>query len=216
MFFGTQSRSSGDRAACSAPARRSGALLCTLLPGLAAAHSEGATLLHAHSWSVQSGWLHPFSGLDHLLAMIALGVLAAQRGGRSAWLLPAVFLACLAAGGVAGVLGLRAPALEAMLVVSLFAFGAAIANPVRLSGAALVAIVAGFAWYHGLAHGLEVPAGSESVPYFSGFLLASATLHAGGIVLATALRRAGASAAIRIAGAGIAATGLVLLLPMAA
>lgn len=216
MVVGTQSRSLGERALRTALVRCSGAALCLLLPGLAAAHGQGAGLLHTHSWSLLSGWTHPFSGLDHLLAMVALGVLAAQRGGRSTWMLPAVFIACLAVGGVAGLSGMQAPAVESMLVASLLVLGGVVASPVRLSGAVLVSIAAGFGGYHGLAHGMEVPAGSVSAAYLCGFLLASATLHCCGIALVAILRRAGTPAAARVAGAAIAVTGLALLLPLAA
>lgn len=216
MVFGRHSRSSGGRAARNVFVRRSGALLCLLLPALAMAHDQSTGLMHAHSWSLLAGWAHPFSGLDHLLAMVALGVLAAQRGGRSTWQLPAIFVVCLAAGGIAGVLGLRMPAMESMLVASLLVLGGAIASPGRLSGAVLAAVAAGFAWYHGLAHGTEIPAGSESAPYVVGFLLASATLHCSGFAVVEVLRRAAPPTAIRLAGAAIASTGLVLLLPLAA
>jgi urease accessory protein len=216
MVFGTQTRSPGSRALRTVLVRHSGAALCLLLPGLSVAHTQGAGLVHTHSWSMLSGWAHPFSGLDHLLAMVALGVLAAQRAGRSTWILPIVFIACLAVGGVAGMFGLQAPAVESILIASLLVLGGAIASPARLGGAVLVSIAAGFGAYHGLAHGMEAPAGSVSAAYLCGFLLASAALHCCGFAVVAALRRVATPAAVRVAGAAIAATGLALLLPMAA
>jgi urease accessory protein len=211
MLFSAQAHSPGSRTACFAGVRRGIASLSLLLPGLAAAHSGGAGVLHAHALSVQAGWLHPFSGVDHLLAMVALGAVAALRGGRSAWLLPAVFLVCLAAGGIVGMAGVQVPAVEAMVALSLLAFGAVVVRPARLTDAALAVVVGCFAAYHGLAHGGELPAGSQSVSFACGFLLASAMLHLTGKALAAAGRRAGLAGAIRVAGGGIAAMGLVLL-----
>jgi urease accessory protein len=215
MKFIAQLHSSRGRTAGAGLSRRCIVLLGMVLPGLAAAH-DGAGLLHTHSWSLQAGWLHPFSGLDHLLAMVALGLLAAQGGKRRGWTLPIVFLVCLAAGGVAGMLGARLPGVEFMVVASLLVFGAFIASPSRLRGSPLAAVVACFAVYHGLAHGSELPVGSESVSFVVGFLLASAVLHLSGMAMAAVLRHAGTARAFQVAGAGIAATGLVLLVSQVA
>jgi urease accessory protein len=210
MLLSAQAHASDSRRG-TAGVRRWVVSLGLLLPGLAAAHSGGTGLLHSHALSMQAGWLHPFSGVDHLLAMIALGAVAAQRGGRSTWLLPALFLICLAAGGVVGMAGVQVPAVEAMVALSLLVFGAVVAGPTRMTETVLAGVVGCFAAYHGLAHGSELPAGSQSGSFACGFLLASAGLHLSGMALAAAGRRAGLAGAVRVAGGGIAATGVVLL-----
>ncbi len=187
-------------------------LVACLLPGMVLAHSESGIALHVHSWDVQAGWLHPFSGTDHWLAMLALGLWAGQLGGRSRWILPAVFVGCLLAGGLVAMAGVALPAVEPVILMSLLAFGLLIASAASLPGSFAVAVTGIIALFHGAAHGVEIPADVAPLAYAAGFVLASATLHVAGIALASGSRLAGATTLTRLAGTGIAATGVLLLI----
>lgn len=137
-----------------------------------------------------TGLAHPVFGLDHLLAMAAVGLWAAQRGGRDLWLAPGSFLVCITLGGLAGFAGWRIPGVDLWIAVSMLAFGALIAAAVRLPAAAVIAVFGGFAGFHGLAHAAEFagPAGGRgALEYATGFLLATAALHGIGIAAARAL-----------------------------
>jgi urease accessory protein len=160
-----------------------------------------------------AGFAHPMGGLDHVLAMLAVGLWAAIRGrmetGRNAmWLWPAAFVAGMAGGFALTQAGLVVPQVETMIAASVILLGGAVAlglsAPVMLGAAAIAA----FGLFHGAAHGMELHA--APLPFASGFILASALLHAAGIGLA----QLGASLAMRwpqrLAGAGIAAAGLAI------
>jgi urease accessory protein len=182
-----------------------------LLPQWAWAH-EGAA--HAHASGFAHGFLHPLSGLDHLLAMVLVGLLAVQLGGRALLALPASFLALMAAGGAAGLAGLGLPHVEVAIALSVVALGAALAFAIRTPVAAAALAVGGFALFHGFAHGAELPAGAGAAGYAAGFLLATALLHGAGLALGLALgRRQGRAGglALRASGAASAVAGLGLL-----
>jgi len=179
------------------------AALCLLaLAGPAAAHP-------GHAGGFADGLAHPFGGLDHVLAMVAVGLWAAQRGGRAVWLVPASFVAMMLVGGALGALGIGLPALELGIVGSVVALGLMVALALRLPVALGMALVGLFALWHGHAHGSEMPASAVAGLYALGFAAATASLHALGVGLGLALRR---SPATRWGGAGIAAAGLALLL----
>jgi urease accessory protein len=142
-----------------------------------------ATAAEAHTGSHAAGFAHPFTGYDHLVAMVAAGVLAARLGGNAVWIVPTSFVSMMALGGLAGMAGVTLPLFEAAIFASIFVLGAA-ALFARNVPPALAAGFAGFfAIFHGFAHGAEIPADAAGLPYAAGFLAATALLHFGGIGL---------------------------------
>lgn len=154
-------------------------MLGLLLPGAVMAHTGDG----AHSFV--SGVVHPLGGMDHLLAMLAVGLLAGCAGGRMRWMLPATFVTAMAMGAVLGANGIEAPFVEVGIAFSLVAFGAALVVKRSLSAPLLVALAAGFAVFHGHAHGTEMGEGLAAMPYALGFMLATALLHVTGVLLTT-------------------------------
>jgi urease accessory protein len=183
------------------------ALAAFALPVLAHAHPghDG----HELTWDFTSGAAHPFTGWDHLLAMVAIGFWAAQLGGRSRWLVPAAFLGVMAVGAVAAQAGLALPGLEAGIAASLLVLGLFIAAAVRLPAAAGMAVAGGFALFHGLAHGAEIPATAGGLGYGAGFIAATALLHAAGLGLGGAFQSRPYVA--RFAGGAVALAGAAAL-----
>ncbi len=153
-----------------------------------------------------SGLSHPLSGLDHLLAMVAIGLWAAQQGGRALWAVPAAFVGTMVLGGTLALGGLVLPHVETGIAASVLVLGLLVATRQRWNVAAGMAIAAGFALFHGYAHGQEMPQATSPALYALGFVLATAFLHGVGI----AAGRIG-SHAIQLAGLAIAASGLAML-----
>lgn len=187
-------------------------LLLPLVIATTAATGSGAA---AHTFGAQGaglaqGFLHPLGGLDHLLAMVAVGLWAAQRGGRALWAVPAAFVGMMAVGGAAGAIGAPLPLVELGIAGSLIVLGLAVALSVRLPIAASAVLVGLFALFHGHAHGTELPETASALQYGLGFIAATAALHGLGVAIGAALKRDAGRALVRIGGAGIAATGLVL------
>ncbi len=182
------------------------AIAIALVPSLASAH-PGA---HFHV-DMADGFAHPLGGLDHLLAMLGVGLLAWRLGGRAIWAVPTAFVALMAVGGLAGFAGLELPFFEAGIALSLVAFGAAIAVPQKLPTVAAAGLVGFFALFHGFAHGAELPAAAGAAGYAAGFLAASAMLHVAGIALATFAARVRPTA-VRFGGAAMAVAGVALLI----
>ncbi len=160
------------------------ALAALLAPQLAHAHvgAGGAE-------GLLRGIAHPLGGIDHLLAMVAVGLWAAQRGGRALWLIPTSFVLVMAAGGIAGTLGAPLPFVEQGIVVSLLVLGGLIVAAARLPLPLSAALVGLFAVFHGHAHGAEMPADVSGLAYGAGFMLAAAFLHGVGIGAALLGRR---------------------------
>ena len=146
------------------------------------------------------GLLHPLSGLDHLLAMIAVGCFAAFLGGSALWALPVCFLTLMTAGAALGLVGGTLPFVEPMITLSVAAFGVALIGYRKWAIPAALALVGFFAVFHGYAHGAEIPLHAMAVPYGFGFLTATALLHGAGITIGTAGER------LRIPGSMHAAT----------
>ena len=166
----------------------------------------------------QHGFGHPFSGLDHLLAMVAVGLYAVSLGGRAMYLVPAAFVAMMAVGGAIGISAIALPFVEIGIAVSVLVLGAAVALRIPLSTVAAVALVGCFAVFHGHAHGAELPLGASGFSYAVGFVVATALLHAVGIALGLSTRYATeqtARTAAQAAGAAIALAGVGLLFNLA-
>ena len=178
--------------------------LLLLVPGAALAHpGHGEAVGFAH------GFAHPVAGLDHVLAMVAVGLLAALRGGAARWVLPGAFLGMMAAGAGLGAAGAALPFAETGIGLSVVAFGLAILLGLRLPLPGLVALVGVFAVFHGYAHGTEMPETASGLAYGLGFLAGTALLHAAGLglgLLAGERRRAAPAL-----GAAVALSGLTLL-----
>ncbi|WP_421118950.1 HupE/UreJ family protein [Aquihabitans daechungensis] len=156
-----------------------------LVASPASAHVGNETL------GFDSGFLHPLTGLDHLLAMVAVGVVAATwRRDRALWLAPAAFLLGMVTGGLVGMIGMPFPGAEVLIVASVILLGVAIAAAVTDDrGAAWVLPVLAFAGLaHGHAHGAEAPVSAHPVLYVIGFLLATACVHAAGVGVGSLVR----------------------------
>ncbi|MDX8518508.1 HupE/UreJ family protein [Mesorhizobium dulcispinae] len=180
------------------------AATAALIPSLAFAHSGG---FHVHG--LLSGLQHPLAGIDHLLAMLSVGVIAARTGGRAAILVPACFVAAMVAGAMLGIAGIGLPSLESGIALSLVIFGAmvALARPFPLALAATLTAL--FGLFHGNAHGLEIPETVGGMAYAIGFLASTSALHAAGVLAALTLRSR--PAAIRAAGIGTSLVGVALV-----
>lgn len=176
-----------------------------LLPVSALAHTGAGP-----SAGFSAGFIHPAGGTDHLLAMLAVGLWAAQMGGRAAWAVPGTFVGMMIAGGVLGMSGVHVPYLEAGILVSVLVLGVLIAGAFKLPLAISGMLVGIFAMFHGHAHGAEMPIAVGAVAYSSGFALATALLHAAGILAGTYLRKLDIEKITRFAGGGIALGGIYL------
>ncbi|HAI30460.1 MAG: urease accessory protein [Thalassospira sp.] len=174
-------------------------------------------LAHTGAGSVSgfaSGFSHPMGGLDHLLAMIAVGVLAAQQGGKAVWLLPVSFVTMMVVGGALGIAGVAMPFVELGIVGSVIVLGAVIALGKHMPTGAAMALVGVLAVFHGHAHGTEMPIDASGVEYGLGFAIATAILHAVGLGIGFGAKKIAekiAPVAVRIGGGMIAAAGVALL-----
>ena len=180
------------------------ALLLLLSPVVAFAHPG-----HGDSPTFMHGLLHPISGVDHLLTMIAVGIWAAQQGGRMRWLAPASFVAFMASGALLATTGILLPQVEMSIAVSIIALGAAIAFAFRAQPAIGAIILGVFAVSHGYAHGVE--AHNLDGHYILGMVLATISLNITGIAAAIAIKRILGHRAVRWTGASIALGGLAML-----
>lgn len=183
--------------------------------GLAIAGGLAAPAAVAHTGhpldGVGDGITHPLFGLDHLLAMVAVGVLAAFAGSRRiAWLTPLGFLGGMVLGGVAGMAGMPLPAGEVLIAASVVVLGILVATRGAGGGWWLPFLAAVFGAVHGHAHGAELPEGAAPIAYAAGFIAATAVLHLSGTGLGLALRRV---PSLRLTAAtALSATGVALLL----
>jgi urease accessory protein len=159
-----------------------------------------------------AGFGHPIGGLDHVLAMVAVGLWAAQMGGRALWAVPAAFVGMMLFGGFLGVSHVAVPFIEAGIVVSVIVLGALVAAGVRVPTAAAAAIVGALAIFHGHAHGAEMPVDAGGLMYGAGFALATALLHGTGIAAGLGLNRVAVERFVRMGGGAIAAGGVLLAL----
>ena len=164
---------------------------------------------HELTWDFSSGFSHPLFGADHLLAMLAVGLWAVQLGGRARWLVPAAFVSVMALGAALGRSGVTIPGMEQMIAASVLVFGLLIASAAKLPAAGGMALVALFAIFHGFAHGAEMPATTGAFTYGTGFVLATALIHAAGVGLGLLANR-GSEKITKAAGWAIAGCGVVL------
>lgn len=181
-------------------------LTCFLYAQSAYAHvnkGEGVSFL--------SGLKHPVSGLDHVVAMIAVGLWGAQLGAPAIWVLPVAFPMVMAFGGMLGLLGVPLPGIEFGIAASAILLGAAVLMELRPPIALAAALVGFFAIFHGYAHGHELPAGESGLLYSIGFVIATGCLHGVGITIGVVHRWNWGKLALRVAGAAIALTGVFFM-----
>lgn len=186
------------------------AALLAFVSSPAAAHPG-----HDAMFSFASGFLHPLMGLDHVLAMVAVGLLAVLLGGRALWLVPGSFVGAMLIGGALGWSGSGLPLVEFAIVASIVVFGVAVAMGGRLPVAGAMMLAAALAVFHGYAHGAEMPTGASALAYGFGFAAATALLHIAGLasgLLANRFAQSGGRAAVRVGGGAIAALGVLLVL----
>ncbi len=185
------------------------AVLLTLAPTLAFAHTG---IGDAHGFT--HGFMHPITGLDHVLAMVTVGIFAWQLGGRAVWAVPATFVALMAVGGALGISGVDVPFVEIGIALSVVVLGAAVAFGVKAPLVAAMAVVGLFAVFHGHAHGAEMPESADGLAYGFGFMLATAILHLVGLAAGIAIGRFGETHGqvfVRGTGAAVAVAGVALL-----
>ena len=202
------------RAAMPAAARLAGAELAAAglagaglaCPGTAAAHI-GTGLAGGFA----PGFMHPLSGLDHLLAMVCVGLWGAFLGRPLIHVLPIVFPAMMAGGAVLGMLGVPVPPVEVGVALSVLVLGGCIALAIQAPVWAASSIVAVFAVFHGYAHGRELPSAADPIGYSAGFMLATGLLHVLGIGIGFLRDRPGGAVALRSLGAIIGASGIWFL-----
>jgi len=176
-----------------------------LVSGMTFAHSG-----HEHVSSFMSGLSHPLGGLDHLLAMLAIGLWAFSLGGRALWVVPAAFVLAMLAGGSLAVAGLNVPFVEQGILLSVIVLGVLVLGAKRLPVLACMIIAGGFAMFHGAAHGSEMPINANGVQYALGFVLATDGLHTLGLGLGQLMTRFASPLMIRISGSMIAVAGIFL------
>jgi len=177
-----------------------------VVPVLARAHPghDG----HDFGWDFGTGFTHPLLGWDHLAAMLAVGLWAAQLGGRARWLVPAAFVAVMILGATLAQTGLVIPGIEQTIAASVLVLGLLIATTAKLPVGAGMALVGLFAAFHGFAHGSEMPATAGALNYGAGFVVATILIHAAGVGLGRLASRHSAKgtqmAGWVIAGCGVA------------
>ena len=173
--------------------------------------AQGAALAHTGAGGtdgIMHGLMHPVTGIDHVLAMVSVGVLAAFLGGRALWLVPASFVALAAVGGALGARGVPVPFVEPGISASVILVGLTIALQARLPLGLAAGLVGLFGLYHGYAHGAEMPADAAGLAFALGFLAATAALHVAGISLGLGIVHLASRSATRFAQAGGAAMAL--------
>ena len=180
--------------------------LLILMPEIALAHApEGA------GGGFVTGFLHPIMGVDHLVAMVAVGLWGAFLGERALWILPIVFPSIMAVGAAFGIVGLEIPLVEFVIALSGVVLGALIALRVRAPLAIAMVLVGIFAIFHGYAHGVEMPEQISAITYSAGFVIGTGLLHLAGVAIGFATRLPRGELLVRGCGGVISAIGLSYL-----
>ncbi len=174
------------------------------------------TSLFAHTshgtFGFSSGFTHPVLGLDHLLAMLSVGMLSAQLGGRAIWTIPATFVAFMLVGGILGMIGVPLFSVEIGIAISVLVLGLAIAADKKIPVLLAMVGVGFFALFHGHAHGEEMPSSAQPFLYALGFILGTTLIHLAGVAIGwTANRIPRATTILRFGGAFIALLGFFFL-----
>jgi urease accessory protein len=179
-----------------------------LFPAVALAHTGAAV-----AFGFADGFWHPLGGLDHLLAMFAVGLLAARLGGRALWLVPGAFVVMMVVGALAGVAGLWLPGVEYAIGLSVIAIALPVAFALGMPVALAMALVGVFAIFHGHAHGAEIPQDAAVTSYVLGFAVSTALIHGAGVFSGRGFARLAKRELLLCAsGASIAVVGVALVL----
>ena len=186
--------------------RRIALIAAALAPAIAFAHEETG-----QAAGFLAGLLHPVTGVDHVLAMISVGLWGAVLGPPAIWVLPVAFPLVMALGGLMGLLGIPLPGVEIGIALSAIVLGTMVLAEARPPIWLAALIVAVFAVFHGHAHGRELPEGTSALLYSLGFVIATGLLHAVGILLGAAYRWPVGRRGLRVAGAGVALAGIFFL-----
>jgi urease accessory protein len=169
----------------------------------------------AHTGSMSGGFIggfaHPLFGLDHVVAMVAVGLWGAFLGAPAIWVLPIVFPLVMACGGVIGILGVPLPGVETGIALSAIVLGMMVALAAKPPLPIAAVLVGAFAIFHGYAHGAELPPGTDAVAYSVGFVVATGLLHLTGIAFGQLARWPTGRMAVRVAGGAIALAGVAFL-----
>lgn len=181
------------------------AVVLGIVPRLALAHSQAGS-----GFGFLAGLEHPLTGVDHMLAMLAVGIWGVLLRGQAVWILPVAFPLIMTIGAVAGILGLPMLPIEPGIAASVIGLGLVIATKFRPPLAGAVALVSIFAVFHGYAHGVELPGRADALTYCIGFMLATGLVHLSGIAIGQVARIRGGLAILRSGGAAIACYGLAL------
>ena len=182
------------------------AALVFLIPTAALAHPG-----HPGHGGFATGFNHPFTGLDHLLAMFAVGIWSMQLGRSARWRVPAAFFVLMGVGGALAMLHVRLPQVESGVLASVLIKGLAVFFALQLRSISAIALAGAFAVFHGYAHLAEMPTGAFAVSYSVGFIAGSVVILAAGAAAAYALSSIGRPQWPRACGGAIAAAGLLLL-----
>jgi urease accessory protein len=182
------------------------AALTWLAPGASFAHVETGEV-----GGFLSGFHHPIGGLDHILAMFAVGLWGAQLGAPAIWVLPVTFPLIMAFGGFLGLIGIPVPGVEIGIALSAVVLGLAVLTQFRPRLAIAMLMVGVFAIFHGHAHGTEIPAGASGLAYSIGFVVATGLLHAAGIVVGLLYAWSAGRVFVRAAGSAVALAGVAFL-----
>jgi urease accessory protein len=190
--------------------RRQSILAVVMLTALWAQSAFGH-LLQGEAYGFVTGFLHPISGADHVLAMVAVGLWGAQLGAPAIWVLPVAFPLVMAMGAMLGFLGVPVPGVEYGIAASAIVLGTAVAFEVRPALVIAAVVVGCFAIFHGHAHGTELPPGQSALLYSMGFVVATGCLHAAGIAIGTVHRRRWGQGLLRVAGTMVAGGGFFFM-----
>ncbi|MDH3514801.1 MAG: HupE/UreJ family protein [Gammaproteobacteria bacterium] len=174
------------------------------------AHASQAHTFGAHGAGLAAGLAHPFLGLDHLLAMLALGIWAVAQGGRAVWFVPAVFLGIMMIGALLAWGEITVPLIEAGIIGSVLILGWLIGFPVRLSLAVCVGLAGVLALFHGYSHGMEMPQAASAIQYGLGFLVSSGLLLLAGVRFGRWIMFRGWQVWLRPGGITLVATAVVM------
>jgi urease accessory protein len=185
-----------------------------LVAGLALLASATPALAHVQPGQAQgllTGLSHPVSGLDHVLAMVSVGLWGAQLGPPAVWLLPVTFPMVMAVGGFLGLVGIHVPGVEIGIALSVLLLGLMVALEGKPALMAAAMLVGAFAIFHGHAHGTELPPGQSGLVYSLGFVIATGALHGLGIAIGVVHRWPLGKVALRLAGVAVALAGSAFL-----
>ena len=182
------------------------ALLALVLPLSAEAHQVGG-------YGFASGATHPLFGLDHLLAMTAVGAIAVRMGGKALWAIPATFVAAMIGGGVLALSGATLPGVEVAIALSVVISGIVMAAGKDIPLRSVAVATAFFALFHGHAHGQEMPLFAHPALYAFGFVFSTAAIHGAGVLIGRYIARTRLSVRVfRFAGAGVGLAGVFFLI----